>query len=85
MYYNYGPKSRRTLDPKGKTLEYRLPDDFNKIINVSSGGSEGDVMLTYETLNGRLVTKEYNRQRLFETTINWTRPSILEAELNEEK
>jgi hypothetical protein len=74
LLYNFGPHSRRTLNPKGKNLEYRLPPDFQKMISVSSGGSEGDVMITYETIEGNIVTKEYNRGNLFETTIHWNPP-----------
>lgn len=75
LFYNYGCQSRRTLNPGGKTLEYELPADFKKMINVSSGGSEGDLMVTYENTNGDIITTEYNRKRLFETTTIWTRPS----------
>ncbi len=70
-WYEFGSDSRRTLDPRGKRMEYVLPDDFGRMINVSSGGSEGDVMLTYETKAGRFVTMEYNRKRLWETVIDW--------------
>jgi hypothetical protein len=71
LYYNYGPHSRRTLNPAGTTIEYKLPQDFRRMINVSSGGSEGDMMLTYETLDGKLMTKEYNRLGLWQTDIKW--------------
>ena len=72
LYYDFGGETRRTMNPNGKTLEYKLPEDFNKMISVSSGGSEGDMMITYEDKKGNLLTKEYNRQRLFETTIKWS-------------
>jgi hypothetical protein len=78
IFYEYGPSSRRTFNPAGRTLEYRLPDDFKRMINVSSGGSAGDVMITYETLEGKLVTKEYNKMRMFETDIRWIKPETQE-------
>ncbi len=71
LYYEFGPHSRRTLNPAGKVLEYEFPVDYKRIINVSSGGTEGDIMLTYENLEGKIITKEYNRMGLFETTIKW--------------
>jgi len=75
LVYNFNPLSRRTLNPAGKVMEYTLPNDFHRMINVSSGGSEGDVMVTYETIDGKLFTKEYNRAGLWETDIKWVRPN----------
>lgn len=74
ILYNFGPKSRRTFNPKGMKLEQMLPEDFEKMVNVSSGGSEGDLMLTYQTTNGNYVTREYNRCGLWETEVKWTVP-----------
>jgi len=73
--WEFGPGSRRTLNPTGTTLEYKLPDNFQRMINVSSGGSEADVMMTYETIDGKIITKEYNRMGAFETDIKWVKPS----------
>lgn len=56
------------------TIENKLPDDFSRMINVSSGGSEGDLMITYETIDGKLITKEYNRAGLWETEVEWIKP-----------
>ena len=72
-FYMYGPHSRRTLNPIGKTIECNLPPDFDKMVNVSSGGSIGDVMITYETIEGKLVTQEVNRSGLWETRIEWSK------------
>ena len=74
-YYQSRPNSRKTLNPEGKNLEYKLPVDFKRMINVGSGRPQGDVMITYETTNGNIVTKEYNRGGLFETAIKWTEQS----------
>lgn len=71
LYYNFGPNSRRTLNPKGAIMEYTLPADYKRIINASSGGSEGDMILTYENLEGKIISKEYNKLGLFETTVKW--------------
>jgi len=73
--WEFNPWSRRTINPAGKTMQYKLPGHFEKMVNVSSGGSEGDVMMTYESVDGELKTKEYNRMGAFETDIEWVRPS----------
>jgi hypothetical protein len=74
--YNFNPYSRRTLNPAGKQMEYPLPDNFKRMISVSSGGSEGDVLVTYESSDGKIISKEYNRGGLWETTINWNQPEF---------
>jgi hypothetical protein len=73
--YNYNPWSRRTMNPSGKQMQYQLPEDFKKMISVSSGGSEGDALITYESTDGKIISKEYNRMGLFETTIDWNEPN----------
>jgi len=80
LIYNFNPLSRRTLNPAGKTMEYILPDDFSSMINVSSAGSEGDLMITYENRNGEIMTREYNRGGLWETTIEWKLPNERDGE-----
>ena len=74
--YNFNPMSRRTMNPSGKRMEYRLPDDFKRMISVSSGGSEGDALITYESKDNKIISKEYNRMGLYETTIDWTKPQV---------
>ena len=74
LYYNFGPDSRRTLNPKGAVMEYTFPTDYKRIINASSGVSEGDMILTYENLEGKIISKEYDRLGLFETTVKWKEP-----------
>jgi len=65
---------RGTINPNGATIERQLPNDYNRMINVSAGGTEGDMMVTYENKNGLVITKEYNRGGLFETTVKWKMP-----------
>ncbi len=84
LFYNFGPNSRKTFHPKGTVMEYTFPADYKRIINASSGGSEGDMILTYENLEGKIISKEYNRLGLFETTVKWKEPER-EAEKNNQK
>lgn len=75
--YNSNPQSSRTLNPAGKQMKYQLPQDFKRMISVSSAGSEGDALITYESTEGEIISKKYNRMGLFETTttIDWKQPN----------
>ena len=70
-WYHFGPDSRRTMNPAGKTIEMKLPSDFKRMISAGSGGNDGDLLLTYENDKGEIITQECNRGGLFETTVIW--------------
>lgn len=70
-WWHYGPDSRHSWNPSGKTIEFVLPKDCKKVINASSGGNDGEMLLTYETSDGGVATQEYNKGHLFETRIIW--------------
>lgn len=73
-WWNWGPTSRHSLNPMGKTINLDLPADFKTMINASSGGNEAEMLLTYETTSGEIKTHEYNKGGMFETTIVWRKP-----------
>jgi len=67
----YSCGGRHTAKPQGNSIELELPKDYDHMINVSSGGTERDLMITYETIDGKVKTQEYNSYGLFETSITW--------------
>jgi len=72
IYNDYNPQhSIRLLNPT-KKIEYRFPDDCKKMISISPVSSEGDAMITYESTDGRIISKGYNRFGL-ETTVEGTK------------
>ena len=69
--------SRRPLNPAGKTIEYKLPPDFEKMLNISPRDTFEHEIITYETKDGRIVSKEYNPYESNETIINWNKENYL--------